>query len=171
MLLFNYCSNATLGLDSLLGGSREGMGGDGDGLVQFTTAENLDAILGRDQTVLTESLECELSDILGLGNRIEHIQIDSDILDTVDVLEAKLGQTTVDRHLAAFETDLLVVTRTGFGTLVTTGGGAALTGTGATADTFGMLDGTFCGLKIIKTHNSFSFLHPRLASGCAVTTI
>ena len=157
MLLFNYSSNATLGLDSLLGSSREGMGGDGDGLVQLTTAENLDAVLGGNQAILAESLEGELGDVLGLGKRVEQIEVDADILNAVDVLEAELGKTAIDGHLTTFETDLLVITRTGFGTLVTAGSGTALAGTGATADTFGMLDGTFCGLKIIKTHNSFSF--------------
>ena len=157
MLLFNYCSNATFCLDSLLGSSREGVGGDGEGLVQFAATENLDAVLGGNQTVLTERLEGELGDVLGFGKRIEQVEVDTYVLNTIDVLEAELGQTTIDGHLATFETYLLVITRTGFGTLVTTGGGTALAGTGTTADTFGMLDGTFCGLKIIKTHNSFLF--------------
>ena len=149
MLLFNYSSDAAFTLDGLLGSSRESMGSDIDGFVQFATTENLDAVLGRNQTILTESLEGEIGDILGLSQRVEHIEIDADILDAVDVLETELGQTAIDRHLTTFETDLLVITGTSLGTLVTAGGGTAFTGTGATADALGTLDGTLCGLEII----------------------
>ena len=55
-----------------------------------------------------------------LGQRLESVEIDGLIFHTVDVLEAKLGHTALQRHLTAFKTDLTLVAGTRFSTLVTT---------------------------------------------------
>ena len=102
-----------------------------------------------DETVLHENINVEVGNILSLGKSVEGIDVDTDILNAVDVLEAELGKATIDGHLTTFETNLLVIARTSLGTLVTTGGSATFTRAGTTSDTFGMMDGTFCGLEII----------------------
>ena len=67
-------------------------------------------------------------------------------------LEAALGKTTLQRHLAAFETDLVVAARTRLLALVATASGLAQAGTDAAADTaLGML-GARCGLDVIQLH-------------------
>ena len=68
-------------------------------------------------------------------------------------LKATLGQATLQRHLTAFETDLVVAARTRLLTLVTATGGLAQAGADATADTaLGML-GTRCGLDAVEFHD------------------
>src|SRR5574343_1924272 len=67
-------------------------------------------------------------------------------------LETTLGQATLQRHLTAFEADLVVTTRTGFLTLVATASGLAQTGANATADaTCGVL-GAVSGFDAIEFH-------------------
>ena len=62
-----------------------------------------------------------ISRVLSLGKSLEGVEIDGLILDTVDVLETKLRKTALERHLTTFETNLLAVTRTRLGTLMTAG--------------------------------------------------
>jgi broad-specificity NMP kinase len=124
------------------------VGGDVDGLGKFATAKDLDAVLAGDKTILLQNIDAEVGDILGLGEGVQSVDVDTDVLNTVDILETELGDTAVERHLATLETDLLVVARAGLGTLVTACGSATFARTGTTADTLGMLDGTFCGFEI-----------------------
>ena len=146
--LFNNSSYTTLVFDGLLGSSRESVGSDIDGLGKFATAKNLDAVLAGDKTILLQNIDTEVGDILGFGEGIQSVDVDTNVLNTVDILETELGDTAVERHLATLETDLLVVARARLGTLVTACGSATFARTGTTADTLGMLDGTFCGFEI-----------------------
>ena len=125
------------------------MSSDVDGLVKFTTTENLNTILAGDETVLLEDINNEIGYILGFSKIVEGVDVDTYLLDAVDVLEAELGQTTIDGHLTTFEADFLVITRTRLGTLVTTSGSTALARASTTTNAFRMLDGTFCGFEII----------------------
>jgi len=68
-------------------------------------------------------------------------------------LETALGQTALQRHLTAFETHLVVTTRTRFLTFVTTASGLTQTGADTTAyAALGML-GAVCGLDAIEFHD------------------
>ena len=124
------------------------MSSDVDSLGEFATTQDLNPVLARNEAVLLQHVNVEVGNILSLGESIESINVDSDILDAVDVLETELRNATIERHLTALEADLLVVTGASLGTLVTAGSGTAFTGTGTTADTFRMLDRSFSGLEI-----------------------
>ena len=93
--------------------------------------------------------DIEVGDVFCFSKGIEYIDVNTHILYTVDVFESKLGQSTIDGHLTTFETNLLMVTRTGLCTFVTTCSGATFARACTTTHSFGMLDGTFCGLEII----------------------
>ncbi len=120
-----------------------------DCLVQLATTQNLNAILTGNQAILLEDINIEVGDVFCFSKGIEYIDVNTHILYTVDVFESKLGQTTIDGHLTTFETNLLMVTRTGLCTFVTTCSGATFARACTTTHSFGMLDGTFCGLEII----------------------
>ena len=148
-LFLDNSSGTASGLDGALGGSGEGVGLDIESLVQFATAENLDSVVGRDETVLAEDLEVEVDDVLGLGNSVKEVDIDTDVLNTVAVFEAEFGEATIDGHLTTLETDFLMITRTSLCTLVTTGSRAALAGASTATDALGVLDRTLCRFEII----------------------
>ena len=67
-------------------------------------------------------------------------------------VEAALGQTTLDRHLAAFEADLATTALTSALTLVTTTGGLAHARTDTTADADADGLGAFGRLDVIELH-------------------
>ena len=142
-------SRATSGLDSALGGSREGVSLDVESLGKFATAEDFHSVVRGNETILAEGFEVEIHNILGFGKRSEGVDVDADILNAVAVFEAEFGEATIDGHLTTFETDFLMITGTGLGTLVTTGGGTALAGASTTANAFGVLNRALCGFEII----------------------
>lgn len=149
LTLFDHCCSAALGLDCLLGSGTESVSSDIDGFVQLATTQDFDAVLTGNQSILFENLNIKVLDILSLSKCVKGIDIDTDILYAVDVLEAKLRQATIDGHLTAFEPNFLMVTRPGLCTLITTRSRTALTGTGTAADTLRMFNGTFGGFEII----------------------
>ena len=124
------------------------MGGNINGFGQLAATKNFDTILARNKAVLHQHINIEISDILSFGKRVERINVDTNILDTVDILETKFRNAAIERHLTTLEANLLMVARTCFSTLVTTRGSATLARTSTTANTFRMLDRTFSGFKI-----------------------
>src|SRR5690606_6436027 len=72
------------------------------------------------------------------------VQIDPGIFLPVDIGETKFGNTSLQRHLPSFETDLLGITRTGFCTFMSSGSCTALSGSLSPALDFTCsLDSTF----------------------------
>jgi hypothetical protein len=67
----------------------------------------------------------------------------------VYVLETKLRESALQRHLTTFEADLVLVTGTSLCTLVTTGGSATETTAGTASETTARVSGTCCGFEII----------------------
>src|SRR5580765_7835416 len=65
--------------------------------------------------------------------------------------EAALGQTTMQRHLTAFEAGFRRVTGAGLLPLFTATGGLAQTRTWSPTETLLLMRRTFCRMKIIKT--------------------
>lgn len=147
-VLFDNSGDTTFVFDSLLGSGRESVSSHVDSFGKLTTAENLDAILARDETILFQYLDVEVGDVLGLGQCVDGVDIDTHIFDAVDILEAKFRYATIERHLTAFEAHLLVVAGTCLGAFITAGRGTTFARTGTTTDTLGVLDGSFCGFKI-----------------------
>src|SRR5690606_32466143 len=81
----------------------------------------------------------------------------------VECREATLGEATLQRHLTAFEADLVETARTRLLTLVTTATGLAQARADATADTALGVLGALCGLKRIESNgffHCFSFRPP-----------
>ena len=75
--------------------------------------------------------------------------------------KAALGQATLQRHLTALKAHLVVATRAGLLTFVTTAGGFTQTRTNATANATLSVFGTFCGFDAIEFHHqSFTELSP-----------
>ncbi len=88
--------------------------------LEFTISKNLHQLLCRDEASCDEFLTTNLLKILCLSESLNRIEINRFILYTVDILETELRHTTLQRHLTAFETNLLAVARTCLSTLVTT---------------------------------------------------
>ncbi len=86
---------------------------------KFAISENLDKLVLVDETSLNQIFNTNLFKFLGLYEFLDYIQVDGLILDTVDVLETELRNSTLKRHLSTFETNLFLVTRSCLGTLVT----------------------------------------------------
>ena len=87
------------------------MGSNVDGLGKLSATEDLDTILGGNQTILFQDLDVEVRDILGLGESVEGIDIYAHVLNAVEVLESEFRDTAIERHLTALESHLLVITR------------------------------------------------------------
>src|SRR5690606_2711607 len=77
--------------------------------------------------------------------------------------EAALGQAALQRHLAAFETDLVKTARAGLLALMATAGGLAQTGTDATAHAAAGTLGAFGGGERVQLSDGHlnSFRLPR----------
>ena len=106
---------------------------------QLSVSKNLDQLIGRDETGSYQFLNTDLSQRLGIGQSLKRGDVDSLVLYTVDILEAEFGQTTLQRHLTAFKSNLLAITGTLFGTLMTASRSAAHTGTRTATDSFACL--------------------------------
>ena len=101
---------------------------------EFALREDSDKVVLLGQTVLHEQVAVDLVNIALLDELLEGADVDSVILNTVDILETSLGQYSVDRHLTAFETDLTAVTGAGLCTLVSTCGSTTLAGALSSTD-------------------------------------
>ena len=86
------------------------------------------------QAVVHKHLTVDFLHIELLGELLQGADIDGVVLHTVDILETSLGQYSVDRHLAAFETDFTAVTGAGLCALVAARGSAAFSGTLSSAN-------------------------------------
>ena len=102
---------------------------------------------GGDEGIHIEFLEAEL-----LAEGLDGGNVHTFVSYTGRVAETELRETALDRHLTAFETDLVLVTGTGLGTFGTTGGSTALTGTLTTTDALAVMGSALCGLQIFKFH-------------------
>ena len=102
--------------------------------LQLTVGQDLDKLLTIGQTSCDKLLDTDLGVALGLNKLLKRGEVDSKVLLVIDVLEAGLRQTALQRHLTAFEADLLLITRASLGTLVTTGGCATKSRAGTTAN-------------------------------------
>ena len=138
------------GKDLGLGGSGEAEGFDADGAGHFAFAKDLDES-AVDQTASVDVFEGDFL-LVGEGGQ-EAIEV-NDFVSHLEqsVLEATLGQTALQGHLAAFETGTDTAAGTGVLALVALAGGAAEAGAGATADALAAL--TFFGerIQIVKSH-------------------
>ena len=134
-LLLEFNCGTAGSLDGSLCGSREGMGLNVELALEFTDTENLDKSLVVDESSLNEFVDADGLQILLVGKALKDDKIDSLVLHTVDILEAVLGKTTLERHLTTFETNLLAVARASLSTLVTTSRSTAHTRAGTATDT------------------------------------
>ena len=92
-------------------------------------ASTVTALVAAGQSGCAKVGEGHLVKVLALGKRLNCIEIDGLVLYAVKALEAPFGKTTLQWHLATFETDFTFITRTRFGTFVSACGCAALAGT------------------------------------------
>ena len=99
-------------------------------LCEFSVAEHFNEVLGRNEASGDEFFNTNFLKVLGFCQGLNRCDIDSLVFYAVDILETMLGKTALKRHLTTFETNLLAVTGTLLGTLVTTSRSAAHTGTG-----------------------------------------
>src|SRR5690606_31001247 len=107
------------------------------GRFQLTVAQNLDQIVLVRESVLDKGIHCDFVLYTGVVHQIlKFVQIDSSVFLSVDVLETKLGNTSLQRHLTTFKSDFLGISRSGFGSFVSTGSSASFTGTLSPSNTF-----------------------------------
>ena len=103
--------------------------------LEFTNAQDFYEGLVVDESCFNELINANLLKVLLLSEGLKYGKIDSLVLHTVDILEAVLGKTTLERHLTTFETNLLAVARASLSTLVTTSRSTAHTRAGTATDT------------------------------------
>ena len=87
---------------------------------EFAVTQNLDKLARRDETGGNEVGYRHFLKLLGICHSLNDVQIDSFVFNAVDILEAELRNTALQRHLTTFETNLLGITRTLLSTLMTT---------------------------------------------------
>ena len=123
------------------------------GFVMFgdvAITENLEAIFALAQDAcIQESLyvyDCAIFELLQSGD-VDGVQRLSK-----DVVEASLGDTTCQRHLAAFKSDADAAAGAGLLTLVTATCGLAVAGSVAAALALSNMSGAHCGGEFIEFH-------------------
>ena len=80
-------------------------------VAELTLAQNFNKLVLPYHTSLDEVGNGNFVETILLGECLKDSNVDGFVLHAVDVLETTLGDTTLERHLAAFEADLLLVTR------------------------------------------------------------
>jgi hypothetical protein len=119
---------------------------------EFSRTEDLDHIaVAGDQTNRAKSGLIDRSTIFEGLIQIANIH-DFDGILKQGVVEAFLGQTTVHRHLTAFESGADAPTGTGHLALVAFAGGFAMAGAFSAADALATLAGAGAILGILKEH-------------------
>ena len=137
-------------LDLLLCGSRECLSVYSELLLQLAVSEDLDTIQG-----LLHQASCNDRSLIYNGAVLEHVQIadiDRCILGSKNVVEASLGKSSGQGHLAALKARSYTAARTGILALMTLAGCLAVAGTAAAALAEGLLDRARCGRKFMKFH-------------------
>ena len=87
------------------------MGFNLDLVVELALAQNFNKLVLTYHTSLDEVGNGNFFEITILSESLKHSNVDGLVLHAVDVLETTLGHATLEGHLAAFEADLLLVTR------------------------------------------------------------
>src|SRR5690349_1618277 len=109
------------------------------------------------QAAIVQDLGRDL--LAGVEVLIERPETDLDPALLEDVRKAAFRQTAMQRHLAAFKTDLARITRTRLLSLLTATGGLAQTGSWTTADAFLFMSRSLGGLKRVQTDRHLFLLH------------
>ena len=143
LFLLEYCCLAAESLDFLLGRLGECVSGDLELCSKLTVAENLHLVILGNETGCHECIEVNYRKTL-LAQSLECGEIHGLVFHPGRVLESELGQTPLNRHLTALESDFVTITGAGLGTVHTAGRLSAVTGALAPADTFDILTGAFC---------------------------
>ena len=137
-------------LNLFLGRLRESRGLNGNLLGQGAVGQHLQAIgAGGDDAGLDQSGCIHNSAVL---KAVQRSNVDSSQRLRVDVVETALGDTTCQRHLAAFKSHANLAAGAGLLTLVATTAGLAVAGTGTTALTLAHLSGASNRRKFMKLH-------------------
>ena len=100
---------AAVFLDGFLSRFGECMRIDGQFAGQFALAENLNQIFFLNQTVGNQDFGGDFRDVGLFENILQGADIDGIVLNAVDVFETALRQDSIDRHLAAFETNFAAI--------------------------------------------------------------
>ena len=138
IILLHLCLSASC-LDSLLGRSGESRSLNRDLLGDLAVAKNLEAILALGQDALGQ--QSVGGDGLTVLKCVQGVQVDDLHGSCENVVEAALGQTTGQRHLAALKADTDFTAGTGLLALVAAAAGLAVAAAGATALAIGLTDG------------------------------
>src|SRR4051812_24619152 len=139
--------------------------------LEFAAAEQPDAALGAandarlDQRFRVHGFLDV--DQLGVDRLLDPVEIDLGELDAEDIVEAALGQTAMQRHLAAFET-LDAHARTRGLALAAAAGLLALAGADATADTHALFARAGVVGDIAELHrpSPVNYLSPTMRTRC-----
>src|SRR5215831_6561827 len=109
--------------DLFLGRRAESMRVNGELVLQFAVAQNLDGIRGAaDKTVRAKQIG---GDRFARGKNIQFFQVHHRICDSKQIVEAALRDAAMQRHLAAFKPAAARITAAGLLPLVTGAGGLA----------------------------------------------
>ena len=117
---------------------------------QLAVAQDLEQLVALPkETLRLEGFQGQL----GLAQLSQTVEVENGVFGTENVGETALGQTAVQRHLAAFKTAHQARTRTGALSLVATGGCFTVSGAHTTADTLAVLVRLLRRSKIGKIHD------------------
>ncbi len=102
---------------------------------QLTVTKNLYQLARGNKSGSYKLFDTDFLQALGSSQFLQSADINSLVLYAIDILEAELRQTTLQRHLSAFKTYFLAVAGTLLRTLVSARRSASLTRAGTTSDT------------------------------------
>src|ERR1700722_18041530 len=140
-------------LDLGLGAGAEPVRLDGQGVVQLTAAQNLDAV----ELLTQQALQAQASKVHGLAGRegSQGSDVDGHEAFSERILEADLGEAALQRHLSAFETLEVHVAAAGLLSLAATAGGLAQAGALAAPDALAFLGRAPWRLEVGEFHDVF----------------
>ena len=119
-IILDYCCVTTYCFNSFERTLRECISFNVNFCFQFTVSKNFNKFLTIGQTSGNELCDSDLGDVLFLSDFLQSGEVNSEIFLVVDILETSLWNTTLQRHLTTFETNLSLITRSCLGTLMAT---------------------------------------------------
>lgn len=127
----------------------EGISLDRKGGLDLSVAKYLDAVGLPAETGRLDLIDTELLESCLCRYDLEVGEVDGRILDPGGIVESELGDLPLDRHLAAFKTNLVLVTGASLRALVAACGSAAFAGTLSAAQSHIGVGRTNCGCQIV----------------------
>src|SRR5574344_1064735 len=108
--------------------------------------QNLHTVVFRNETGVDQRFQINRLQRFLLGQAFEQFKVHALVFDTFEVCKTVLGQTSLQRHLTSFKSNLRSITRTRLGTFTTARAGSAISRALTATDATFALGRSFCSL-------------------------